>query len=269
MFAYKNALIFILAIVLVLGGIAYWGTSPTNSQQADKTSDSKIASKTAGNSPSQATVQPIQSTPSPAQLPAKSAEKPQISVSEKKANFFKLIVPAVDTVYDQLNTQYQDTELAIQNNPDSEALTQLRKKYRAQNNQQLLIALKPSPRSIAIAQAAIESAWATSRFFREANNVFGVWSFNKNEPRIAAGKQRGDKTIWLKKYPSVEASIRDYYLTLARGGPFKDFRARKMQTDDPFELVKQLHNYSEKGDEYGKELASIIRFNNLTQYDKQ
>ncbi len=265
MFAYKNTFIIILAIVLVLGGIAYWGASPTNRLQAANTADSQSADQ-AAIAPTQSPEQPLKQ--SPEKSPAKPAQQPQTSVSEKKAHFFKLIVPAVNTVYDQLNKQYQDTELAIQSDPDSEALSQLRKKYRVQNNQQLLIALKPSPRSIAIAQAAIESAWATSRFFREANNVFGVWSFNKNEPRIAAGKQRGDKTIWLKKYPSVEASIRDYYLTLARGGPFKDFRARKMQTDDPFELVKQLHNYSEKGDVYGKELASIIRFNNLTQYDK-
>ena len=92
------------------------------------------------------------------------------------------------------------------------------------------MALKPHPKSIALAQAAMESSWATSRFFTEANNVFGVWSFNESEPRIAAGKKRGNKTIWVKKYHSIKASMQDYYRTLARGVAFSEFRKLKMET---------------------------------------
>ena len=129
------------------------------------------------------------------------------------------------------------------------------------------MALKPHPKSIAIAQAAMESSWATSRFFREANNVFGVWSFNEDEPRIAALKKRGDKTIWVKKYNTVEEAVYDYYRTLARSGAFAEFRQTKMITSDPFILVTKLDRYSEKGSVYGEELISIIKFNKFNNYD--
>ena len=108
---------------------------------------------------------------------------------------------------------------------------------------------------------------ATSRFFREANNVFGVWSFDENEPRISAGKKRGDKTIWLKKYKTIEDSIRDNYRVLARGSAYAKFRKMRLKTDNPFELVKTLDKYSEIGDKYGEELASVIRYNQFNKYD--
>lgn len=194
---------------------------------------------------------------------------PEISVQEKKAQFKATIIPAVNEVYNDLMRQYQEVAESIQAGDDIDKFAALRKEYKATNNEELLMALKPHPQSIAIAQAAMESSWATSRFFNEANNVFGIWSYNKNEARIAAGKKRGDQTIWVKKYDSVEASIRDYYRTLARGDAYREFRIMKMETNDPYELVKKLDFYSEKREEYGKELSTIIRFNKFEAYDQQ
>ena len=192
---------------------------------------------------------------------------PQISVEEKKSRFKAVIIPAINEVYSDLMQQYLEVSESIQAGDDE--FTELKKKYKATNNDELLMALKPHPQSIAIAQAAMESSWATSRFFKEANNVFGVWSYNKNGARIAAGEKRGDKTVWLKKYDSVEASIRDYYRTLARGDAYKEFRILKMETNDPYELIKRLHPYSEKREEYIRELSTIIRFNKFDTYDQQ
>ncbi|MFT6915295.1 MAG: Bax protein [Motiliproteus sp.] len=189
-----------------------------------------------------------------------------MTVLEKKARFKALVLPAVDSVYAALLEQYQQTEKLIASGDDAE-LAPLRVEYRVTSNEGLLMALKPHPKSIALAQAAMESSWATSRFFREANNIFGVWSFDADEPRIAAAEQRGDKTIWLKKYSSIEASIEDYYRVLARGSAFKEFRALKMQTSDPYALVTKLDRYSEKGAEYGKELSSMIKFNKFYAHD--
>lgn len=194
---------------------------------------------------------------------------PTISVAEKKARFKEMIIPAVNDIYANLMQSYQVVVNLIETDANSDKLAKLRTEYKAKDNNELLMALKPHPKSIAIAQAAMESSWATSRFFREANNIFGVWSFNQNEPRIAAGEQRGDKTIWIKKYVSVEDSVRDYYRTIARGSAYKEFRQLKMVTDDPYELVKKLDRYSEIGAEYGKELTAIIRFNKFNEYDQQ
>ncbi len=196
-------------------------------------------------------------------------EPTQMTVQEKKARFKKLIVPVVNEVHQELMAQYQKAQALVQSGEDTDTLNELMQKYKAQTNEQLLAALKPHPRSITIAQAAMESAWATSRFFNEANNIFGVWSFDEDEPRIAASQKRGNKTIYVKKYSSLKKSIQDYYRTLARNDAYKAFRSLKMQTDDPFQLVKKLDRYSEKGAEYGKELSGIIKFNRFDQYDAQ
>jgi Bax protein len=201
-------------------------------------------------------------------LNSKEAELPQMTVQEKKARFKAIIIPAVNKVYVDLMTQYKETQSILEKGQTNNKIKKLFIEYKATTNEELLRALKPHPQSIAIAQAAIESSWATSRFFRKANNIFGVWSFDKDEPRIAALKKRGNKTIWLKKYASVEASIYDYYRTLGRSSAFEAFRKTRMKTKDPFVLVTKLDRYSEKGSVYGEEISSIIKYNKFDNYDK-
>lgn len=192
---------------------------------------------------------------------------PTMTVQEKKARFISLIVPAVDHVYHDLMSQYEDVKGIIDSGKNNSEIEKLKTEYKASTDRELLMALKPHPKSIAIAQAAMESSWATSRFFLEANNIFGVWSFDESEPRIAALKKRGDKTIWVREYGSIEQSVYDYYRTLARGNAFKEFRKATMKTDDPHVLVTKLDRYSEKGSVYGKELSAIIKFNHFDDYD--
>ncbi|MGE4420080.1 MAG: glucosaminidase domain-containing protein [Sulfurimonas sp.] len=191
-----------------------------------------------------------------------------ISTNAKKVEFSNLIIPAIDRVHSELEAQYNEIAQNLTNPKYVEKILILKKIYKAESDEELLMALKPHPKSIAIAQAAIESAWAKSRFFKEANNLYGIWSVNKNKPRIAASEQRGENVIWLKKYPSIEDSIRDYYKTLARSKAYKDFRELKMQTDDPYLLVEKLQNYSEIGEKYADDLTKIIRYNKLYIYDE-
>lgn len=191
----------------------------------------------------------------------------KISVQEKKQRFRDLIVPAVEKVYADLDEQYKEAKEIIESGKKSTKIEQLMQSYSAKSPEDLLMRLKPHAKSVAIAQAAMESAWATSRFTKEATNLFGVWSFNKNEPRVAAGEKRGKKTIYVKKYADVEDSIRDYYRVLATGRVFGAFRAEKMKSNDPYKLVKKLDKYSEKGAEYGKELTSMIRYNRFYKFD--
>lgn len=197
----------------------------------------------------------------------KDTELPQMTVQEKKARFKSLVIPAVDTVYADLMEQYNDIKSILAAGESNAKIDALKVEYKATTDAELLMALKPHPKSIAIAQAAMESSWATSRFFTKAYNIFGVWSYNKDEPRIAALQKRGDKTIWVRKYNSVEDSVYDYYRTLGRSHAFKEFRKTKMKTNDPFVLVTKLDRYSEKGSLYGEELTAIIKFNKFDQYD--
>lgn len=193
-----------------------------------------------------------------------------LSVKEKKQNFRKIMAPAVENVYQELYSRYIEAEHYMNSSHkyNVKMINDMKKKYSVKTNEELLMRLKPHPKSIAMAQAAMESSWATSRFFRKANNIFGVWSFNKNEPRIAASQTRGAKKIWLKKYNTLEDSIKDYYKVISRGRAYKEFKKLKMKTENPYELVKKLDKYSEIRAKYTKELSRVIRYNKFYLYDK-
>jgi len=189
-----------------------------------------------------------------------------ISIKAKKDRFYKLIIPAVNQVHSELLTQYN----LILKDINSTKTQELKKIYKVETTQELLEALKPHPKSITLAQAAMESGWATSRFFLEANNIFGMWSSNKNEPRIPAKEKRaGKKTIWLKKFKTIEDSVRAYYKLLATARAYKTFRQTRFKTNDPYVIVKKLDKYSELGDEYTKKLIQVIKYNKLTNYDNK
>ncbi|MFO7830937.1 MAG: glucosaminidase domain-containing protein [Desulfuromonadaceae bacterium] len=190
-----------------------------------------------------------------------------VSVSAKKERFLEQMVPVVEQVYNDLQKRYEKVRALLERGGKNDSIAELKREYKADTDAELLQALKPHPPSVALAQAAMESAWGTSRFFTEANNVFGVWSFNANEPRIAAGERRGDKTIWVRKYDSLEESVRDYYRLLGRSSTFEEFRELRMHSTDPHALVKKLHRYSEKKHAYGEELSAVIRYNKFTRFD--
>lgn len=193
----------------------------------------------------------------------------KMTVAVKKKRFYYLVAPAIEKVYNELSIQYAEVKKDLKSGSNVEKIAGLKKTYKVESDKALLLALKPHPQSIALAQAAMESAWATSRFFVKANNIFGVWSVNKNEPRIAAGEKRGGtKTIWLRKFDSIEDSVRGYYKMMGRGRAYKDFRTVRYETNDVYKMVKELNHYSEIGEKYTKELTSMIKYNKLTKYDK-
>ncbi len=193
-----------------------------------------------------------------------------LSVLEEKKRFYSLVVPAVQKVHAELSAKYKRIKKDIGAKKNTQEIKDLKHLYRVTTDEELLLALKPHPVSIAIAQAAIESAWATSHIFLKANNLFGVWSVNKNDDRIAAAqKRKGGRTIWLRKFKNVEGSIRTYYLTIARVKVYKKLREYRMKTDDVFEIIKGLDKYSERGTKYVDSIGKVIRHNNLTKYDKR
>jgi len=185
----------------------------------------------------------------------------------KKQNFYKLVVPAINKVYAELDYRYKTLKTNIEhNNTKSSLVIKYMDMYKAKSYEELLRKVKPHPKSIAIAQAALESGWASSRFTKIANNLFGIWSFNKNEKRVPALQKRGSKIVYVKKYDKIEDSIRDYYFVLATSKSFSDFRKLKMQTNNPYELVKELDMYSEKRSAYGRDLSKVISYNKLHNY---
>lgn len=194
----------------------------------------------------------------------------KMSVHEKKQRFYSMVVPVVNKIYDERYKIYQNISVELNQSNNSIEIEELKAYYNAKTDQELLMALKPQPKSITIAQAAIESAWGTSRFFTLGNNLFGMWSVSKKEQRIAAKEKRNNKTtIWLKKYNSLEDSVKGYYLTLAKGKRYKKLRKLNYTSDDVFKIIKGLDKYSERGESYVDEIEKIIKYNKLTNYDKK
>jgi len=197
----------------------------------------------------------------------KKKKKVNISVAQKKQRFKDILVPIVTEVYNQLQTQFETVRKDIANNKNQEFIKELKEFYEVETNEELLKALKPHPISITLAQGAIESAWLTSRFTKVANNIFGVWSFRKNEPRVEATGMRGDKKIYLKKYKNLKAAVFDYYKNIGKNWAYDEFRTNRLLTNDPYILVDYLGSYSEKKERYTNLLKRMIEYNKFDKYD--
>lgn len=194
-----------------------------------------------------------------------------LETSTKKQKFFDMILPAVLISKQRLAVKRERlAEIATMTTPDTKSeawLQQQFKRYKANDINQLKIKLTDHPTSIILAQAALETGWGTSRFFLEGNNIFGIWSYNPKEPRMRASQTREGKPIYVKRYGSLIEAVDDYFVTIARGGPYEEFRKARIQTNDPLELIKHLNYYSEIGDEYISRLRALINRNEMTRFD--
>jgi len=188
----------------------------------------------------------------------------RVSVSAKKKRFYAIMVPAINRVHSSLMQQYVEVSNDIKNGTNKKEVSRLKKLYRASSDKDLLLRLKPHPKSITLAQAALESAWGTSKFFLKANNVFGIHATNKNQPRMEAG---GKKDVWVRKFNSIDDSIRAYYMILSRAKEYQEFRHMQSVTNDPYKLITKLQLYSGIGNKYPVALAQVIKHNNLIKYD--
>lgn len=196
----------------------------------------------------------------------------QIPVEERKNVFIRQLLPTI--LVCKYNLEIQKDFVQRIANIDSinlsrkqrRSLDSLFVRYRTKSLYELIQRLHTHPVSIVLAQAALESAWGTSRFYSEGNNVFGVWSFSQADNRMPSKGKRNGKSVYLKKYKTLSESVEDYFLVIARG-PFPEFRKIRMESNNPINLVNLLTKYSESESEYPGHLKQIIRVNNLIQYD--
>jgi len=148
---------------------------------------------------------------------------------------------------------------------DVRFIQNLCKNYRTTSVADLLERVDAVPTSIILAQGALESSWGSSRFTREGNSIFGMWTW-KNKGIVPARREDG-KTHKVTAYENILDSVRAYQLTLNRLDPYKEFRQLRRQTDDPLILADGLTMYSERGEEYVEDIKKVIISNNLQKYD--
>ena len=130
------------------------------------------------------------------------------------------------------------------------------------------------PPSMALAQAAVESAWGRSRFVKEANNIFGHWTYNSQIGMIPRNRDLG-ATHFIRIFQSLKESVTAYMLNLNRNLAYKSFQEKRFelkktaQKIDGLELSQTVLNYSGIAQDYLKILKDIIVLNNLQDYDNR
>ena len=127
------------------------------------------------------------------------------------------------------------------------------------------------PPSIAIAQAAIESGWGTSRFALEGNAMFGQWTWSKNGIEPTEKSENQDHKIL--KFSMLRSSVKAYKNNLNTHRGYREFREKRAELRknnkkiSGLKLVNYLHNYAATGKEYTKSLKKTIDQNKLTDFD--
>lgn len=126
------------------------------------------------------------------------------------------------------------------------------------------------PVSLALAQAAEESGWGTSRFTREGNALFGQWTFSGNGlvPRRAE-----DAPYRVRAFSTLAEAVRAYSHNLNTHRAYAEFRRKRAAMRaadaplDGYALAGTLRQYSERREEYVRSLRSIIVANDLQALD--
>ena len=152
----------------------------------------------------------------------------------------------------------------------------LKKKYKqygvsSSDLSTLKIRMDEIPVSLAIAQAAKETGWGTSRFAQEGNALFGQWTWSGEglKPKDA-DQNKGHKVM---KFNVLQASVRAYQRNLNTHSSYKNLRQARAELRDrgialdSLVLVKFLNEYAETGEKYVEVLTKIIKQNNLKDFD--
>ena len=127
------------------------------------------------------------------------------------------------------------------------------------------------PTSIAIAQAAKESGWGTSRFALEGNAMYGQWTWDGDG--IEPSKKDKKKEHKILKFPKLQSSVSAYMKNLNTHRGYSEFRKERSKLREKnkavrgIDLVEYLYNYAQTGSEYVKILKKIIQQNDLTDFD--
>ena len=202
------------------------------------------------------------------------------STKDKKSLFIRSLLPLIIVE----NNKIIDANKRIKkiNNSTFEYIARddalwLKKQYvsykvKSHHIDELLTKVDIIPVSIALAQAAIESGWGTSRFVTEGNALFGQWSWFKGSG-IVPEKRDINETYEIKSFKNLRQSVAAYMNNLNSHNNYSEFRVVRndyrvnKKEINPINLLNFLSNYAENS-EYSKILEKIIKKNNLQEFDQ-
>jgi len=195
----------------------------------------------------------------------------------RKTLFIQIVLPLILEENNQIKLDRKKLFAILNKNNNSNVekkwLNKKFKQYGVKNKDLLTLKIRMDeiPASLAIAQAAKETGWGTSRFALEGNALFGQWTFSGEGIKPLAIDS--DKTHKIMKFQILQASIRAYLRNLNTHSGYKKFRKfRAMARDndeklDSLVLADYLDRYAATGVEYTKILKKIIQQNSLKDFD--
>ena len=195
----------------------------------------------------------------------------------KKETFIQIVLPLVVAENERILEDREKLKLLS----DKKFTTDLEKQWLRQklleykvkkgDLNELMNRMDIIPTSIALAQAAKESGWGTSRFALEGNAIYGQWTWSGQG--IAPLDRDSNKSHKILKFPILRASVKAYKNNLNTHKSYKAFRDRRLQLRNEgkkingLELTETLKNYAQTGSEYTKILNQIITQNRLTDFE--
>ena len=201
-----------------------------------------------------------------------------IENSKKRKEFFiQIVLPLIIEENNNIKLDRKTLFTIINKSNNSVSEKQwLERKYkqygvRSKDLSTLKIRMDEIPVSLAIAQAAKETGWGTSRFALEGNALFGQWTWSGEGLKPKEAKEGQSHKVM--KFNILQASVRAYQRNINTHSTYKDFRkARAKLRDsnkplDSIELSKYLNKYAETGNQYVEVLQKIIKQNKLQDFD--
>ena len=199
------------------------------------------------------------------------------NIKKRKEFFIQIILPLVIKENNNIKLDRKKLFSILNKNKNTKAdkawLKSKFKQYGVINKDlsTLKIRMDEVPVSMAIAQAAKETGWGTSRFAQEGNALFGQWTWSGEGIRPSAADN--DSTHKVRKFNVLQASVRAYLRNLNTHSSYKNFRSARAELRDEEQkldsmiLSEHLDKYAETGKEYVRVLQQIIKQNNLTDFD--
>ena len=199
------------------------------------------------------------------------------NTKKRKELFIQIILPLIIKENNNIRLDRKKLFSVLNKSKNSNAekkwLDKKFKQYGVMNKDlsTLKVRLDEIPVSLAIAQAAKETGWGTSRFAQQGNALFGQWTWSGDGIKPAGADD--DSTHKVMKFKVLQASVKAYHRNINTHSSYRGFRGARAElrdqrkTLDSMVLSEYLDKYAETGKEYVKILQQIIRQNNLSDFD--
>ena len=199
------------------------------------------------------------------------------NTKKRKEFFIQIILPLIIKENNIIKKDRRTLfDIINKSNNTSLEISWLEKKYKqygvkSKDLSTLKIRMDEIPVSLAIAQAAKETGWGTSRFAQEGNALFGQWTWSGEGLKPKEAKEGEDHKVM--KFNILQASVRAYQRNLNTHSTYKDFRKARAELRDTkkpldsIKLSKYLNKYAETGNQYVEVLQKIIIQNKLQDFD--